>query len=326
MGGRNGARAKRAVTRCLSTAHPTARPAPWRRIRSILCSVRGPRWPTASALPSSDRAGLEIRRTVVLNLRQTHSTRTRFGAIALAAAAVTFAGCGGGAPGTPADAAKTPGESAAVSQTPPATAEDAPLPPPAFESGLPEAVRSQLGKTFTGDFDGMVARRMIRVGVTFNRTFYFVDNGVQRGLAYEFGKALRGRAQQEAQDRQPQDPRRLRAAADAISWRRPWRRARSIWWSPRSRSRPELQKLVDFTDPTRTQRQRGRRDGPSAPRSPRPTTCPGGRSSSAGRQLLREPGRAQRDAEGEGQGARRAIQDSRATSRTTTCSRWSTRA
>ena len=29
---------------------------------------------------------------------------------------------------------------------------------------------------------------MIRVGVTFNRTFYFVDKGVQRGAAYEYGK------------------------------------------------------------------------------------------------------------------------------------------
>ena len=29
---------------------------------------------------------------------------------------------------------------------------------------------------------------MIRVGVTFNRTFYFVDHGVQRGAIYEYGK------------------------------------------------------------------------------------------------------------------------------------------
>ncbi len=58
------------------------------------------------------------------------------------------------------------------------------------DAGLPEAVRAQLGRPFTGDLDGMVARRMIRVGATFNRTCYFVDNGVQRGLAYEFGRAF----------------------------------------------------------------------------------------------------------------------------------------
>ena len=33
-------------------------------------------------------------------------------------------------------------------------------------------------------------RRLVRIGVTFNRTFYFVDHGEQRGVAYEYGKAL----------------------------------------------------------------------------------------------------------------------------------------
>ncbi len=32
----------------------------------------------------------------------------------------------------------------------------------------------------------MVKRRLIRLGVTFNRTFYFVDKGVQRGAAHEY--------------------------------------------------------------------------------------------------------------------------------------------
>ena len=36
----------------------------------------------------------------------------------------------------------------------------------------------------SGDtFDELVARRVIRVGVTFNRTHYFIDKGQQRGLA-----------------------------------------------------------------------------------------------------------------------------------------------
>jgi hypothetical protein len=41
---------------------------------------------------------------------------------------------------------------------------------------LPDAVRAVLDKPFTGDFDAQVARRLIRVGVTFNRTHYFIDN------------------------------------------------------------------------------------------------------------------------------------------------------
>ena len=32
----------------------------------------------------------------------------------------------------------------------------------------------------------MVKRRLIRVGAPFNRTFYFIDKGVQRGLSYEY--------------------------------------------------------------------------------------------------------------------------------------------
>ena len=50
---------------------------------------------------------------------------------------------------------------------------------------LPEAVRTQLDETFTGDFDQMVKRRLIRAGVVFNRTQYFIDRGEQRGFVYE---------------------------------------------------------------------------------------------------------------------------------------------
>jgi membrane-bound lytic murein transglycosylase MltF len=57
---------------------------------------------------------------------------------------------------------------------------------PEYEAILPESVRAVVDKPFSGDFDAMVKRRLIRVGVTFNRTFYFVDNGAQRGLSYEY--------------------------------------------------------------------------------------------------------------------------------------------
>ena len=42
-----------------------------------------------------------------------------------------------------------------------------------------------MDKPFTGDFDEMVKRRMIRVAVTFNRTHYFIDKGQERGITYE---------------------------------------------------------------------------------------------------------------------------------------------
>lgn len=47
-------------------------------------------------------------------------------------------------------------------------------------------MRSLIHQPFTGDFDEMVKRRVIRAGVPFNRTYYFIDKGVQRGLTYEY--------------------------------------------------------------------------------------------------------------------------------------------
>jgi membrane-bound lytic murein transglycosylase MltF len=43
---------------------------------------------------------------------------------------------------------------------------------------------------WTGDLDGMVQRRMIRVLTTFSKTQYFVDRGTPRGTAYDQGKLL----------------------------------------------------------------------------------------------------------------------------------------
>jgi membrane-bound lytic murein transglycosylase MltF len=57
---------------------------------------------------------------------------------------------------------------------------------PATHLDVPEEMRSTVEQPFTGDFDGMLKRRMIRVGVPFNRTFYFIDKGAPRGLAYEY--------------------------------------------------------------------------------------------------------------------------------------------
>ena len=72
---------------------------------------------------------------------------------------------------------------------PPATTQAAPgAPNPETASpydALPEAFRLMVDKPFSGDFDEMVKRRMIRVAVTFNRTHYFIDKGQERGITYE---------------------------------------------------------------------------------------------------------------------------------------------
>jgi membrane-bound lytic murein transglycosylase MltF len=50
---------------------------------------------------------------------------------------------------------------------------------------MPSEARGLINKPFTGDFDAMVKRRMIRAGVVYNRTQYYIDRGQQRGMSYE---------------------------------------------------------------------------------------------------------------------------------------------
>ena len=74
---------------------------------------------------------------------------------------------------------------AATTETSPAAA-DGPIPDtPSPLDAIPENLRRIIDKPFTGDFDEMVKRRIIRVGVTFNRTHYFIDRGQERGLTFE---------------------------------------------------------------------------------------------------------------------------------------------
>lgn len=56
------------------------------------------------------------------------------------------------------------------------------LPPPRREAPRGHARPSE---KWTGDLEGMIKRRMIRVLVVYSKTFFFVDEGTQRGVAYE---------------------------------------------------------------------------------------------------------------------------------------------
>jgi membrane-bound lytic murein transglycosylase MltF len=186
-----------------------------------------------------------------------HFSRTCLGALALVVLAYASSACGGSPAKAPADA--SPAAAA------PADAADASLPPPAFESGLPEGVRSILFKTFTGDFDQMVARRLVRAGVTFNRTFYFVDKGEQRGVSYELGRAFEDHLNKKLKTGNatkvlvvfvplPRDqlaPALLEGKVDFVA--------------AQVTIRPELQALVDFTNPTRTNVSQVVVTGPGAP-------------------------------------------------------------
>jgi len=93
-------------------------------------------------------------------------------AILVAAVTATQWGCGAGDDSAGEDAA---GSSVAVSDGP----------------GLVEAEDfSRHWKPWTGDLDGMVERRIVRMLVATNSTDYFVDLGRQGGLTYEAGRLL----------------------------------------------------------------------------------------------------------------------------------------
>jgi membrane-bound lytic murein transglycosylase MltF len=95
-------------------------------------------------------------------------------------------GCGGvpqSAPGA-ATTATPDGTVDATSITPPP--DGAPIPPTTSPFDvLPDGVQKVLDQPFTADLDAQIKRRVIRAGVTYNRTHYFIDQGQERGMTYE---------------------------------------------------------------------------------------------------------------------------------------------
>jgi membrane-bound lytic murein transglycosylase MltF len=58
-------------------------------------------------------------------------------------------------------------------------------PPTDKSSQSTKTFKTVVTKNWTGDLDGMVKRRIIRVLVPYSKTFYFNDRGKQQGLAYD---------------------------------------------------------------------------------------------------------------------------------------------
>ena len=59
-----------------------------------------------------------------------------------------------------------------------------------MEKGRTGIPLSEINRAWTGDLNGMVERRMIRVLTAYSRTLYFIDRGIPRGTAYDQGKLL----------------------------------------------------------------------------------------------------------------------------------------
>ncbi len=142
---------------------------------------------------------------------------------------------------------------------------DAPIPDTASPlDALPEAVRLVVDKPFTGDFDEMVKRRAIRVGVTFNRTHYFIDKGQERGLTYEALKLFENDLNADLKtgnlkvhvvivpmSRDLLAPSLLKGKVDMIA--------------AMVTVRPELEAIAAFSEPTRTNVSQVVVTGPGAP-------------------------------------------------------------
>jgi ABC-type amino acid transport substrate-binding protein len=60
---------------------------------------------------------------------------------------------------------------------------------PAAPAGQTDyALPDVTAKKWTGDLDGMIKRRQVRILAPYSKTFYFVDRGTQRGLAHDAGR------------------------------------------------------------------------------------------------------------------------------------------
>jgi membrane-bound lytic murein transglycosylase MltF len=185
---------------------------------------------------------------------------------------MAIAGCSGGKQATPAPttstAAATPAapDTAAVAAAAAAAKADydAPLPPLAHDSQLSDEVRAGLNEVFKGDLDEMVKRRLVRVGVTYNRTFYFVDKGQQRGISYEYIKLMEDEL----------NKRRRTGNLKVAFWPIPLPRNQLLPALAEGKVdmviaqltvTPERQKLVDFSNPTREDVDEVVVTGPGAP-------------------------------------------------------------
>ena len=193
-------------------------------------------------------------------------THRIFAALMLALAAPTACS----SPPPEGAAPKTPDASAPSAQAAPAApgaAKNEPaeeIPPPSYEAALPEELRGLIDAPFTGDADEMLKRRLIRVGVTFNRTFYFVDKGAPRGLAYEYAVRFEEMLNQKIKSGNmkvhlvllplPRDlliPALQKGTIDMVV--------------AQLTVTPEREKIVDFTNPTRKDISEVVVTGPGAP-------------------------------------------------------------
>ena len=128
---------------------------------------------------------------------------------------------------------------------------EAPAPPPGYEAALPEHLRKVVERKFTGDLNAMVQRRIIRIAAPFNRTYYFLDGGQERGLSYEYAKLFEKQLNEKLGKGHPAVyvillPMPRDALLPALN------DGRADIVVAQLTITPERSRLVDFTNPTRS--------------------------------------------------------------------------
>ena len=123
--------------------------------------------------------------------------------------------------------------------------------PPTYEAALPEDLRAIVHRRFSGDLDGMIKRRIIRIAAPFNRTFYFLDGGVERGLSYDYAKLFEKSLNEQLEKGQPYVhivllPMPRDALMPALN------DGLADMAVAQLTITPERLRVVDFTNPTRT--------------------------------------------------------------------------
>ena len=156
----------------------------------------------------------------------------------------------------------------------------APTTPAAAPASTPVKARqlTVTNKPFTGDFDAMLERRIIRVYAPYSRSLYFIDKGRERGLGAElvrdFERWVNQKYAKELGKRPLTDLHRRRDARQAAdrSHRTAWRTSRSAT-SPSRRSARRSSTSSRPTTRSSTSRSSSR-VRPRPPIAHRSTICP----------------------------------------------------
>ena len=178
----------------------------------------------------------------------------------LAACLLAMALCGCGehsTPQAPAPASTAPDSTAPDSAAAPAEA--------AQTDGASRLDDEMASRRWTGDFDGMVKRRRVRILTPYSRTYYFIDKGVPRGIANDVAVMLEKKLNEQLKTTNANKLYIVVIPTSRDQLLSSLLEGRGDLIVAGVTITPEREKLVDFTLPTKPQVQEIVVTGPGAP-------------------------------------------------------------